>query len=88
MKSSVYPTLLLESDKSKEVTFPMQSSTNPTLLLRGYASFDHVLSIFSSVPSEQGSITLSLSTLPPSPKMVSFVWNDIVEPLLPPSAPF
>jgi hypothetical protein len=33
MKSSADPTLLLESDNSKEVTLPMQSSVNPTLLL-------------------------------------------------------
>jgi hypothetical protein len=79
MQSSVDPTLLLESDKSKEVTLSMQSSVNPTLLLGGDASFDHVLSISSSVPSEQGSIPLSLSMLPPSPRMVSFDWNDIVE---------
>jgi hypothetical protein len=47
MQSSVDPTLLLESDKSKEVTLSMQSSANPTLLLGGDASFDHVLSISS-----------------------------------------
>jgi hypothetical protein len=88
MQSSVDPTLLLESDKSKEVTLSMQYSTNPTLLLGGDASFDHVLSISSSVPSEQGGIPLSLSTLPPSPRMVSFDWNDLVEPHLPSSAPF
>jgi hypothetical protein len=88
MQSSVDPTLLLESDKSKEVTLSMQSSVNPTLLLGGDASFDHVLSISSFVPSEQGSIPLSLSTLPPSPRMVSFDWNDLVEPHLPSSAPF
>jgi hypothetical protein len=80
MKSSVDPTLLLESDKSKEVTLPMQSSVNPTLLLGGVESFDHVLSIYSFVPSSQGRIPLSLSTLPPSPKAVSFDWNDLVEP--------
>jgi hypothetical protein len=48
----------------------------------------HVLSISSPVPSEQGSIPLSLSTLPPIPRMVSFDWNDLVEPHLPSSAPF
>jgi hypothetical protein len=88
MQSSVDPTLLLESDKSKEVTLSMQSSVNPTLLLGGDASFDHVLSISSYVPSKQGSIPLSLSTLPPSPRMVSFDWNDLVEPHLPSFAPF
>jgi hypothetical protein len=88
MQSSVDPTLLLESDKSKEVTLPMQSLANPTLLLGGDASFDHVLIISSYVPSEKGSIPLSLSILPPSPRMVSFDWNDLVEPHLPSSAPF
>jgi hypothetical protein len=88
MKYSVNPTLLLESDKSKEVTFLMQYSANPTLVLGGVASFNHVLSVSSSIPFEQGSIPLSLSTLPPSPRMVSFDWNDLVEPLLPSYAPF
>jgi len=46
------------------------------------------MSISSSVPSEQGGITLSPSTLPPSPRTVSFIWNDFVESLLPSSAPF
>jgi hypothetical protein len=72
MQSSVDPTLLLESDQSKEVTLSMQYLANPTLLLGGDAFFNHVLSISSSVPSEQGSIPLSPSTLPPSPMMVSF----------------
>jgi hypothetical protein len=80
MKSSTNPTLLLESDKPKEVTLSMQYSINPTLLLEGDASFDHVLSVSSHVPSEQGSILLSPITLPPSPRVVSFDWNDLVEP--------
>jgi hypothetical protein len=88
MKSLVDPTLLLESDKSKEVTLSMQSLVNTTLLLGGDASFDHVLRIFIYVPSEQGSIPLSLSMLPPSPRVVSFDWNDLVEPQLPSSMPF
>jgi hypothetical protein len=75
MKSSIDSTLLSESDKSKEVTSLMHSSVNPTLLLWGDASFDHVLIISSSLPSAQGSIHLSLSTLPPSSSMVSFDWN-------------
>jgi hypothetical protein len=51
MQSSVDPTLLLESEKSKEVTLLMKSSINPTLLLGGDVSFDHVLSISIHVPS-------------------------------------
>jgi hypothetical protein len=78
----------LESDKSKEVTFPMQSLVNTTLLLGGDASFDHVLSIFGYVPPKQGSIPLSSSMLPPIPRVVSFDWNDLVEPHLPSSTPF
>jgi hypothetical protein len=66
----------------------MPSSVNPTLLLGSDASFDHVLSISSFVTSKQGSIPLSPSTLLPSPRMVSFDWNDLVDPRLPSSAPF
>jgi hypothetical protein len=88
MKYLSDPTLLLESENSMEVTLSMQYSFNPTLLLGDDADFDHVLSISSSIPSEQGSIPLSLSTLPPSPRMVSFDWNDLVEPCLPSYAPF
>jgi hypothetical protein len=58
----------------------MQSSINPTLLLGGDAYFDHVLSISSPIPYEKGIILLSLSMLPPSPRMVSFDWNDLVDP--------
>ena len=51
-------------------------------------SFDHVLIISIYVPYEQGIIPLSSSTLPPSPRVVSFDWNDLVEPQLPSSTPF
>ena len=51
-------------------------------------SFDHVLSISIYVPYEQGSIPLSPNMLPPSPREVSFDWNDLVEPRLPSSTPF
>jgi hypothetical protein len=88
MQSSVDTTLLLESDKSKEVTLSMQYSINPTLLLGGDASLDHVLSISIFVPPEQGGIPLSSSMLPPSPRAVSFDWNDLVDPRLPSSTPF
>jgi hypothetical protein len=88
IKYLVNLTLLLESSKSKEVTLPMQSSINPTLLLGGDASFDHVLSISSSSPSEQGIIPLSSSMHPPSTRVVSFDWNDLVEPIIPSSTPF
>jgi hypothetical protein len=54
MKSLVDITLLLESDKSKEVTLPMQSLANPNLILGGDAYFDHVLIISSSVFLNKG----------------------------------
>jgi hypothetical protein len=66
----------------------MQYSVNLALLLGGDASFDHVLSIYSSAPSAQGSIPPFPSTLHPSPRMVSFDWNDLVEPQIPSSTPF
>jgi hypothetical protein len=88
MQSSVDPTLLLESDKLKEVTLLMKYLVNPTLLFKGDASFDHVLSISSFVPSSLGRIPLSSSMLPPSPREVSFDWNDLVEPRIPSSTCF
>jgi hypothetical protein len=52
MQSSFDPTLLLESDKSKEVTLSMKYSANPTLLFGGDAYFNHVLIISSPILSE------------------------------------
>jgi hypothetical protein len=66
----------------------MQSSLDPTPILGIDVSFDSVLIISSSIPPEQGGIPLSLSAPPPSPRMVSFNWNDLVEPFLHSSAPF
>jgi hypothetical protein len=80
MKTSINPTLLLNSDKSKEVALSMQFLANPTLLLGGDVSLDHVLIISSFVPYAQGSIPLSSSTLHPSPRVVSFDWNDLIYP--------
>jgi hypothetical protein len=70
------------------IVVSIQPSIKPTLLLGGDASFNHVLRISSFVPFEKGSIPLSLSTLPPSPRVVSFDWNDLVEPQIPSSTPF
>jgi hypothetical protein len=70
------------------VTLPIKCSTNSTLLLGGDVSFDHLLRISISIPYKQGSIPLSSSTLPPSPRVVSFDWNDLVDPRLPSSTPF
>jgi hypothetical protein len=68
MQSSVDPTLLLESDKSKGVVTPMQFSVDPALLVLVLYLLCHVLSISSAIPSTQGSIPLSSSMLPPSPR--------------------
>jgi hypothetical protein len=92
MSSSIFlvdPTILLvESVKSTKVVTSMPSSTDPTPLLGSEVSTDYVFSISNSVLSEQGGIPLIPSTPPPSPRMVSFDWNDLVEPRLPSSAPF
>jgi hypothetical protein len=50
-------------------------------------SFNYVFNISSSVPSEQEVISLSLSIPPSSIRIVSFYWNDLIEPHLPSSAP-
>jgi hypothetical protein len=71
-----------------KVVMPMQSSDDPTLILGSGVSNDYVFSIFGSILSEQGGILLIPSTPPPSPKMVSFDWNDLFEPRLPSTAPF
>jgi hypothetical protein len=71
-----------------KVVMPMQSSYDPTLLLGSDVSTDYVFSISGSILSEQGGIPLIPSTPPPSPRMVSFDWNDLVEPRLPSAAPF
>jgi hypothetical protein len=51
-------------------------------------STDYVFSVSISVLSEQGGILLVPSTPPPSPRMVSFDWNDLFEPRLPYYDPF
>jgi hypothetical protein len=66
----------------------MQSSTDPTPLLGIEVSTNYAFSISSSVLSKQGGIPLIPSTPPPSPRMVSFGWNDLVEPHIPSYAPF
>jgi hypothetical protein len=77
MKSSTNPNLLLESEQSSKVVELTQYLVDPTLLSWSDASFDYVFII-----------SLSSSPLPPSPRMVSFDWNDLVEPRLPSFAPF
>jgi hypothetical protein len=77
MQSSVDPTLPLESVKSTKVVTPMQYLVDPTLIMGSDVSTDYVFSISISVLSKQGGIPLTLSTPPPSPRMVLFDWNDL-----------
>jgi hypothetical protein len=58
----------------------MQSSDDPILLLGSDVSTHYVFSIYGSILSQQGGILLIPSTPPPSLRMVSFDWNDLVEP--------
>jgi hypothetical protein len=51
-------------------------------------STNYVFSISSLVLSEQGGIPLVPSTPPPSPRMVSFDWNDLVDPHIHSATPF
>jgi hypothetical protein len=88
MQSLVDPTLLLESVNSTKVGMSMQYSIDPTLLLESDVSTDYVFIISISILSKQGGIPLTSSTPPPSPRMVSFDLNGLVEPRLPSSAPF
>jgi hypothetical protein len=66
----------------------MQSSPDTTLVLRSEAYFDHVINIYSHVPSEQERFLLSLSTLPPSLREVPFDWDGLVGYKIPSSMPF
>jgi hypothetical protein len=88
MLSLADPTLILESVESTKVVMPMQYSIDPTLLLGSDVSIDYVFSISSLVLLEQGGILLASSTPPLIPRMVSFDWNDLFEPLLPSFTPF
>jgi hypothetical protein len=72
----------------EEVVVPMQYPVNPTLLLEGDASFNHVIIISSTAPSEQERVLLSPSTLPPSPGEVPFDWDGLVGYPMPPPMSF
>ena len=78
LQSSVDPTLLLESVESTKVVTLMQYLADPTLLMESDESFEYVFRISSLVLFEQEGTPVSLSMLPPSPRMVSFDWNDLV----------
>jgi hypothetical protein len=101
MQSSTDPTPLLGGEVPLDHVVPQpfqplvekvvtltHSSDDPTLLLGSDVYTDYVFSIFGSILSEQGGIQLIPSTPPPSLRMVSFDWNDLVEPRLPSAAPF
>jgi hypothetical protein len=88
MQSSVDPTLLLESFKSTKVVTSMQYFLDPTLLMGTNVCTNYVFNISNSVLSEQGGILLTLITPSPSPRMVLFYWNDLVDPHRPSSTPF
>jgi len=51
-------------------------------------SINHSFFIAILEPSEQGDLPLTSRMLPPSSRIVSFDWNNIVEPLLPAYASF
>jgi hypothetical protein len=80
MQSSIDPTLLLESDKSKEAIAPMQFSVDLALLVLVLYLLCHILSISSLAPSEQESFTLldltniNITILTPK-SLTSIVYN-------------
>jgi len=88
MQSLPDPTLLLESVESIKVVTPMQYLDDPTLLLGSDVSTNYVFIISYSLLLDQGGILLTSRTPPPSPRMVSFDLNDLVEPHLPSFSPF
>jgi hypothetical protein len=73
----VDPSLLLESVESSKVVMLMQYLADPTLLMESDVSTNYVFIISSSVLSEQGDILSTSITPPPSPRLVSFDWNDL-----------
>jgi hypothetical protein len=66
----------------------MQSSPDPTPVLRSETSFDHVINISSPTPSEQERDLLSSSNLPPSLGEVPFDWDGLVRYQIHPPMPF
>jgi hypothetical protein len=78
MQSSIDPTLLLESDKSKEAVVPMQFLVDPALLVLVLYLLCHVLSISSTSPFEQERVLLFLSSLSPSIDEGPFDWDGLV----------
>jgi hypothetical protein len=83
MQYSIDPTLLSESEKSKEEVMPMQFLVDPTLLVLVLYLLCHVLSISINSPSELERVLLFLSSLPPSLDEVPFDWDGLVGYLMP-----
>jgi hypothetical protein len=84
MQSSIDPTLLLESDKSKEVIVPMKFLVNTALLVLVLYLLCHLLSISSTSPFEQERVLLFPSSLPPSLDEVPFYWGGLMGHPIPP----
>jgi hypothetical protein len=88
MQSSIDPTLLLESEKSKEAVTPMQFSVDPAFLVLVLYLLCHVLRISSLSPSEQERVLLFPSSLPLSLDEVPFDWDGLVRYPMPPPMSF
>jgi hypothetical protein len=79
MQYSIDPTLLLQSDKSKEAFMPMQFLVDPALMVLVLYLLCHVLSIYSMSPYEQervySSRVLSLQVLMRFPFIGMVLWG-------------
>jgi hypothetical protein len=78
MQSLINLTLLLESDKSKEVIVPMQFLVDSTLLVLVIYLLCHVLINSITSPSEQERVLLFLNYLPRSLHKDPFDWDGLV----------
>jgi hypothetical protein len=88
MQYSINPTLLLESDNSKEAVAPMHFLVDPALLVLVLYLLCHVLIIYVTSPSKQERVSLFLSSLPPSLDEVPFDWDGLVGYPMPPPMSF
>jgi hypothetical protein len=78
MQYSIDPTLLLESEKSKETIVPMQFLVDLDLLILVLHLLCHVFSISITSPSKQERVLLFPSSLPPNLDEVPFDWDGLV----------
>jgi hypothetical protein len=83
MQYSINPTLLSESDKSKEAVTLMQFLVDLALLVLVLYLICHVLRISITSPSEQERVLLFPSYLPPILDEVPFDWDGLVGYLMP-----